>query len=56
MTLAEGDPKALFSIATIPWCRGGRYSFPWIAPLYPNLIRLSAKQGHIYYHFFQSLV
>ena len=23
--LVEGDPK----------CRGGRYSIPWIAPLYP---------------------
>ena len=34
-TLVEGDPKAPFSIATTPMCRGGRYSFPWIAPLYP---------------------
>ena len=24
-----------FSIATTPRCRGGHYSFPWIAPLYP---------------------
>ena len=36
-------------------CRGGRYSFPWIAPLYlwslPYNI-LSAKQGSIKYHFF----
>ena len=24
-----------FSIATTPRCRGGYYSFPWIAPLYP---------------------
>ena len=23
-----------FSIATTPRCRGGGYSFPWIAPLY----------------------
>ena len=30
-TLVEGDPKAPFSIATTPWCRGGRYSIPWIA-------------------------
>ena len=34
-TIVEGDPKAPFSIATTPKCRGGRYSFPWIAPLYP---------------------
>ena len=34
-TLVEGDPKAPFSIATIPRCRGGRYSFPWIVPLHP---------------------
>ena len=33
VTLVEGDPKAPFSIATTPRCRGGRYSFPWIAPL-----------------------
>ena len=25
-TLVEGDPKALFSIATTPMCRGGRFS------------------------------
>ena len=30
-----GDQKAPFSIATTPTCRGGRYSLPWIAPLYP---------------------
>ena len=34
-TLVEGDPKAPFSIATTPRCRGGCYSFPWIALLYP---------------------
>ena len=34
-TIVEGDPKALFSIATTPRSRGGRYCFPWIAPLYP---------------------
>ena len=31
----ERNPKAPFSIATTPRCRGGRYFFPWIAPLYP---------------------
>ena len=34
-TIVEGDPKAPFSIATTPRCRGGRNSIPWIAPLYP---------------------
>ena len=34
-TLFKGDPKAPFSIAAILRCRGGRYSIPWIAPLYP---------------------
>ena len=30
-TIVEGNPKAPFSIATTPMCRGGRYSFPkWI--------------------------
>ena len=33
--IVEGDPKAPFSIATTPRCWGGRYSFPWIALLYP---------------------
>ena len=30
-----GDLKAPFSKATTPRCRRGRYSFPWVAPLYP---------------------
>ena len=34
-TLVEDDLKASFSIATTPRCRGGCYSIPWIAPLYP---------------------
>ena len=33
-TVVEGDPKAHFTIATTPRCRRGRYSIPWIAPLY----------------------
>ena len=33
-TVVEGDQKAPFSIATTPSCWGGRYSFPWIAPIY----------------------
>ena len=35
VTEVKGDPKAPFLIATTPRCRGGRYSFPWIVPLYP---------------------
>ena len=52
-TVVEDDPKTPLSIATTPKCRGARYSFPWIAPLYPcpRLIVLSAKQGGIKYHF-----
>ena len=34
-TIVESDQKAPFSIATTPRCSEGRYSFPWIAPLYP---------------------
>ena len=33
--VVQGDQKAPFSIATTPRCREGRYSFFWIAPLYP---------------------
>ena len=35
VTVVEGEQKAPFSIATTLRSRGGRYSFPWIAPLYP---------------------
>ena len=46
-TLVEGDPKALFSIATTLRCSGGRYSIPWIALLYPWSLpnNADAKQG-----------
>ena len=33
--VGKGDQKALFSIATTPMNREERYSFPWIALLYP---------------------
>ena len=33
--VVEGNQKASFSIATTLRCRGGRYSFPWIASFYP---------------------
>ena len=46
--LVKGDPKALFSIATTPRCRGGRHSIPWIDPY---LIMLSVLQGGTKYHF-----
>ena len=51
--LVEGDLKANFSITTTLICRGGCYSFPWIAPLHLDmyLIMLSDKQGGIKYHF-----
>ena len=35
LTTVKSDPKAPFSIATTPRCRGWRHSFLWIAPLYP---------------------
>ena len=52
-TTVEGNPKAPFSIATTPRCRGGRYSFPGLLyfTLDPYLIMLSVKQGGIKYHF-----
>ena len=34
-TVVEDDQKAPLSITTTPRCRGRRYSFPLIAPLYP---------------------
>ena len=34
-TVVEGNQRAPFLIATTPMCSGGRYSFPWIAQLYP---------------------
>ena len=52
-TIVEGNPKAPFSIATTPKCRGGRYSFPGLLYLTLDqyLIMLSVKQGGIKYHF-----
>ena len=50
-TVVESELKAPFSIATTPRCRGGSYSFPWIAPLYLDtyLIMQSVNQGGIKY-------
>ena len=42
-TVVEGDQKAPFSIATTVRCRGGRYSFHWIAPLYPWYVTYIAE-------------
>ena len=33
-TVVDSDPIATFSIAITSRCREGRYSFPWITPLY----------------------
>ena len=43
VTVVEGDPKTPFTIATTPRCRGGRYSFPRIAPLYPWYVPYNAE-------------
>ena len=58
VTRVEGDPKALFSIATTLRCREGTTPFPWLLKftLDPYLIMLSVKQGGIKYYFFESLV
>ena len=42
-TVVEGDQKASFSIATTPRCKGGRYPFPGIAPLYPLYVPYIAE-------------
>ena len=33
--VVKGYSKAPFSMATTLRCKGGCYSIPWIAPLYP---------------------
>ena len=43
MTVAEGGPKAPFSIATTLRSWIGRYSFPLIAPLYPWCVSYIAE-------------
>ena len=42
-TVVEGHPKAAFLVATTPRGRGGRYSFPGIAPLYPWYVSYIAE-------------
>ena len=57
-TVVQGDHKAPFSIATTLWCRGGCYSFPWIAPLYPwyvpYIVECYASRDNV--PFFESLI
>ena len=57
-TLVMGAPKAPFSIATTPRCRGGWYYFPWIAPLYPRSLPYNAECEARWHQvpFFESLV
>ena len=43
VTIVTGDPKAPLSIATTPRCRGGGYSFFWIALLYFLSLPYSAE-------------
>ena len=42
-TIVEGDQKAPLSIVTRTMCRVGRYSFPWIAQLYPRYVPYIAE-------------
>ena len=41
--IVEGDSKALFSIVKTPKYKGGRYPFPWVAPLYPWFVPYNAE-------------
>ena len=41
-TVVGGDPKAPFSIATTPRCRGERYFSTWIAAFYPWYVPYNA--------------
>ena len=43
VTVVEGNPKAPFAITITPRCRGGCYSIPWIAPLYPWSLSYNAE-------------
>ena len=44
-TVVEGNLKAPFLIATTPRCREGRYSFPWIALVYPLYVPYNVEGG-----------
>ena len=50
---SRGRPEGSLQIATTPRCKGGHYSFPWIALLYSWYVPYNAvKQGGIKYLFF----
>ena len=51
VSIVEGDPKILFSIATTPRC-GRRALLSLDYSTLPYLIMLSVRQGGIKYHFF----
>ena len=53
-TLAEGDPRALFSLATTPGVEEGASTFSGLlySTLDCYLMMLSFKQGGIKHHFF----
>ena len=53
-TVVNGNLMVPFSDKYYTEGSEGRYSIPWIAPLYlyPYLIMLSTKQVYIRYHFF----
>ena len=57
-TLVEGDPMAPFSITITPRYKGGRYSVPWIAPLYPWSLPYNTEcwARRLQVPFFKSLV
>ena len=40
---SRGRPEGSFLIATTPRCRGGYYTYPWIAPLYPRYVPYIAE-------------
>ena len=49
VTVVKGNMRAPFSIAKTPKSSRGRYSFPWISPLYPCYVLYNAEfwaKGH----------
>ena len=58
VTFCRGWLAAFFSLATIPRSKGGRYSVPWIAPVFPWSLpyncECKARQHQV--PFFESLV
>ena len=52
--VVESGTKAPFLIVTTPWCNGGRYSFPRIAPLYRIVLRVKQEGINIIFWVFES--